>query len=111
MLYRCHSCRATFLRPICSDCGVEGIDDYVPLDPRFYPEFQYVRQGIVSHVLFKRKAQQELMDKRAEILRKYEQLRDPYFVNFVNLERFEEHLPEDTSGHEPLRLFLSLIHI
>lgn len=83
MLYNCFKCRRISFYHVCPSCG--PLDANVPLDPAYYPEFQYQTQGFVSDLLFKRKAIEDLGLKRAEVLRKYHQFESPYFVNYVHM--------------------------
>lgn len=56
----------------------------VPLDPSFYPEFQYQAKGFLKDLLGKKKEQIELNEKLSNVLRKYSELKTPYFANFLH---------------------------
>ncbi|MDH0683423.1 restriction endonuclease [Achromobacter animicus] len=56
----------------------------VPLDPSFYPEFQYQTRGFLKDLIGKKKEQAHLNDLLRNVLRKYSELRKPYFANFVH---------------------------
>jgi hypothetical protein len=60
-------------------------DVNVPLDPSYYPEFQYRSQGAVMDLLVKRKTEKALDATLDAVLRKYEQFKSPYFVNYMHL--------------------------
>jgi len=54
----------------------------VPLDPSFYPEFQYQAKGFLKDLLGKKREQVQLNDKLRSVLKKYSELKKPYFANF-----------------------------
>jgi hypothetical protein len=65
---------------------------FTPLDPSFYPDFQYQSKGLIKDFLGKKKEQAQLNDLLNNVLRKYAQLKQPYFTNFIHTTR------ETTSG-------------
>src|SRR4051812_21729403 len=85
MLYSCLSCGQISFDAVCSACGVAGRDLNVPLDPAYYPEFQYESQGVVRDLLMKKRTEKELRAKLDAVLAKYEQFEDPYFINYMQL--------------------------
>ena len=87
MLYRCYNCKNYSFENTCPSCLDASIDDYVPLDPKYYPEFQYKTQGVVKDLLFKKQEQQQLNQKLESVLNKYEQFKYPYFINYVHISR------------------------
>jgi len=58
-----------------------------PLDPSFYPDFQYQSKGFIKDLLGKKKEQAQLNDLLNNVLRKYAQLKQPYFTNFIHTAR------------------------
>ncbi|HTK01354.1 MAG TPA: hypothetical protein VL522_17110, partial [Bordetella sp.] len=56
----------------------------IPLDPSFYPEFHYQSKGFIKDFLGKKKEQAQLNDLLNSVLRKYAELKTPYFTNFVH---------------------------
>lgn len=83
MLFNCFRCRKVTFSHVCPRCG--SPDTNVPLDPAFYPEFQYQSQGFVKDLFLKGQALQNLAQQRVEVLRKYQQFERPYFVNYVHM--------------------------
>lgn len=69
MHYSCFGCGRVSFELTCSRCGLK--DENVPLDPSYYPEFQYQSRGLVVDLLFKGKVQQELSADRSAVLRKW----------------------------------------
>ncbi len=65
----------------------------VPLDPSFNPEFQYQTKGFLKDLLGKKKEQAQLSDLLRSVLRKYSELKKPYFANFFH-----------TINHQPIEL-------
>lgn len=58
-----------------------------PLDPSFYPDFQYRSKGLIKDFLGKKKEQAQLNDLLSNVLRKYSELKQPYFTNFIHTTR------------------------
>uniref|UniRef100_UPI0039F1414B restriction endonuclease n=1 Tax=Bordetella sputigena TaxID=1416810 RepID=UPI0039F1414B len=56
----------------------------IPLDPSFYPEFQYQSKGFIKDFLGKKKEQAQLNELLNSVLRKYAELKTPYFTNFIH---------------------------
>lgn len=48
MLYHCYNCDRYAFEASCPRCPDTTAGDYVPLDPKYYPEFQYKTQGLVK---------------------------------------------------------------
>ncbi|MGU3779539.1 restriction endonuclease [Burkholderia metallica] len=71
----------------------------VPLDPSFYPEFQYQTKGFFKDLLGKKKEQAQLNEMLHSVLQKYSQLKKPYFVNFFHTIGHEE--PESSEARFP----------
>lgn len=83
MLYNCFKCRRVTFASVCPRCG--SPDTNVPLNPAFYPEFQYQTQGFFKDLLFKGQTVQDLARQRQEVLKKYQRFEKPYFVNYVHM--------------------------
>ena len=58
-----------------------------PLDPSFYPDFQYQSKGFLKDIWGKKKEQSQLNDLLNSVLRKYAELKQPYFTNFIHTTR------------------------
>lgn len=89
MLFKCYRCnpnRISF-HSTCSNCGPQAQDDNVSLDPAYYPEFQYRPKGFFDKLFFKNKKQRELNEKLDIVLKKYRQLKNPYFTNYLSIAR------------------------
>lgn len=85
MLYKCHRCNSYSFHSNCVSCGSDNPEDYVPLDPEYYPEFQYQSRGFVKDLFVKKKTEKELGDQLQRVLEKWRQFEDPYFVNYLHL--------------------------
>lgn len=55
-----------------------------PLDPSYYPDFQYQSKGIIKDLFGKKKEQSQLNALLENVLLKYATLKDPYFTNFTH---------------------------
>ncbi|MDR3712038.1 MAG: restriction endonuclease [Puia sp.] len=73
----------------------------IPLDPSFYPEFQYQSKGFLKDLLGKKKEKSQLNDKLRNVLKKYSEFKTPYFENFFYTVRGEEILANDTAAPGP----------
>jgi len=60
---------------------------FTPLDPSFYPDFQYRSKGLIQDFFGKKKEQAQLNDLLNNVLRKYAELKQPYFTNFIHTTR------------------------
>lgn len=95
MIYLCSSCHKTTFETSCPWCsGAQSLDSaaphvqhMTPLDPSFYPDFQYQSKGFIKDLLGKKKEQAQLNDLLNNVLRKYAQLKQPYFTNFIHTAR------------------------
>jgi restriction system protein len=85
VLFNCEKCDHIGFEAVCPKCGVDERDGNVPLDPAYYPEFQYRSQGVVRDLLVKKKTEKALDAKLEAVLAKYEQFKNPYFVNYMHL--------------------------
>lgn len=85
MLYHCYNCHKYAFETSCPSCTDSLAEDYVPLDPKYYPEFQYKTQGAVKDFLFKKQEQQQLNQKLDSVLTKYNRFKHPYFVNYLHI--------------------------
>lgn len=85
MIYHCYNCNQYAFEATCPRCTNNQDEAYVPLDPKYYPEFKYQSQGLVKDVLFKRQTQQQLNEKLSNVLEKYERFKYPYFVNYLHI--------------------------
>jgi restriction system protein len=100
MIYQCNGCKKTTFETSCPWCNSTQVPPSVelharpltPLDPSFYPDFQYQSKGLIKDFLGKKKEQAQLNDLLNNVLRKYAQLKQPYFTNFIHTIR------ETTSG-------------
>ncbi|MEN5346575.1 restriction endonuclease [Achromobacter mucicolens] len=92
VIYQCSSCNKTSFETVCPWCATAAAQDsnqappilQVPLDPSFYPEFQYQTKGFLKDLIGKKKEQAHLNDLLRNVLRKYAELKKPYFANFVH---------------------------
>lgn len=95
MIYLCGGCHKTTFETSCPWCsGAQSLDSaaphlqhMTPLDPSFYPDFQYQSKGFIKDLLGKKKEQAQLNDLLNNVLRKYAQLKQPYFTNFIHTAR------------------------
>ncbi len=96
MIYQCTSCRRKSFEtkcPWCTNAPIQASGQaapaalQVPLDPSFYPEFQYQTKGFLKDLLGKKKEQAQLNDLLRTVLRKYSELKKPYFANFFHTVR------------------------
>lgn len=95
MIYQCNHCHRSTFETYCSPCGsAEGASlpqqapqGLTPLDPSFYPDFQYQSKGFLKDIWGKKKEQAQLNDLLNSVLRKYSELRQPYFTNFIHTTR------------------------
>lgn len=96
MIYQCISCGRKSFETTCPWCAsapaqVSGQPApaalQVPLDPSFYPEFQYQTKGFLKDLLGKKKEQAQLNDLLRAVLKKYSELKKPYFANFFHTVR------------------------
>lgn len=55
-----------------------------PLDPSFYPDFQYQSKGFLKDNWGKKKEQAQQNDLLNSVLRKYAELKQPYFTNVIH---------------------------
>ncbi len=85
MLWLCFKCDSFSFLPFCNNCRDESKDDHVPIDPKYYPEFQYKSQGFIVDFFKKNKVQNELNDKLNEVLIKYDEFESPYFINYIHI--------------------------
>lgn len=100
MIYQCNGCNRTTFETACPWCNSSQLSPsselraqhLTPLDPSFYPDFQYQSKGLIKDFLGKKKEQAQLNDLLNNVLRKYAQLKQPYFTNFIHTTR------EATSG-------------
>ncbi len=93
MIYQCSDCHKNSFETTCPWCPPTSVEDsdqklaaaqQVPLDPSFYPEFQYQTKGFFKDLLGKKKEQAQLNDLLRSVLQKYSELKKPYFANFFH---------------------------
>ncbi|NWD69444.1 restriction endonuclease [Pseudomonas gingeri] len=87
MIYQCNGCNKTTFETMCPWCTVSTTAPsagLTPLDPSFYPDFQYQSKGLLKDLLGKKKEQAQLNDLLNNVLRKYAELKKPYFTNFIH---------------------------
>jgi len=95
MIYQCNGCNRTTFETACPWCANSqaspsselGSSHLTPLDPSFYPDFQYRSKGLLKDFLGKKKEQAQLNDLLNNVLRKYSELKQPYFTNFIHTTR------------------------
>ena len=95
MIYRCNGCSKTTFETSCPGCLNSEVSPsseldawhLTPLDPSFYPDFQYRSKGLIKDFLGKKKEQAQLNDLLSNVLRKYSELKQPYFTNFIHTTR------------------------
>ncbi|HHA5612914.1 TPA: restriction endonuclease, partial [Escherichia coli] len=95
MIYQCDTCSRTTFEVNCPWCsGVSpvktsawgsasstsqaiDIQRMTPLNPSFYPEFQYRSKGVLKDLFGKKKEQAQLNQLLENVLEKYSSLKDP----------------------------------
>lgn len=95
MIYQCNGCNRTTFETACPWCSNSELSPsaelssrhLTPLDPSFYPDFQYRSKGLIKDFLGKKKEQAQLNDLLNNVLRKYAELKQPYFTNFIHTTR------------------------
>lgn len=95
MIYQCNGCNRTTFETACPWCTSSELSPsselssrhLTPLDPSFYPDFQYRSKGLIKDFLGKKKEQAQLNDLLNNVLRKYAELKQPYFTNFIHTTR------------------------
>lgn len=99
MIYRCSACNRTSFETKCPFCATVSVLEngqqiseaqQVPLDPSFYPEFQYQTKGFLKDIFGKKREQVHLNEKLRSVLKKYSELKKPYFANFFHTIKNEE---------------------
>ena len=99
LIYQCSTCNKTSFETKCPWCSPASVMEngqqisttqQVPLDPSFYPEFQYQAKGFLKDLLGKKREQVQLNDKLHSVLKKYSELNKPYFANFFHTVNDEE---------------------
>ncbi|ENC3362127.1 restriction endonuclease, partial [Escherichia coli] len=86
-----------------------------PLNPSFYPEFQYRSKGVLKDLFGKKKEQAQLNQLLENVLEKYSSLKDPYFTNFIYTSRFshnnksEADYSTDNGTYSELQLFREVL--
>jgi restriction system protein len=88
MIYICNSCNHTFFTLVCERCGLTEIKEHIPLDPKFYPEFQYQSKGFIKDLIVKKKEVAQIQETLEDVLAKYARLKNPYFINFVHITNY-----------------------
>ena len=112
VICQCTSCNKTSFETKCPWCASAiaqeagkqtSVAQQVPLDPSFYPEFQYQTKGFLKDLLGRKREQAQLNDLLREVLQKYSELRKPYFANFFHAIKHEGVEPNDatTPGARP----------
>ena len=92
MIYQCNGCNRTTFETACPWCMGSQVSPsseltlrhLTPLDPSFYPDFQYRSKGLIKDFLGKKKEQAQLNDLLNNVLRKYAELKQPYLTNFIH---------------------------
>jgi len=131
MIYQCYSCSKTTFEIICPWCsgGVPTAtnswgtkapppitsEQMIPLNPSFYPEFQYQSKGIIKDLFGKKKEQSQLNSLLQNVLDKYATFKDTYFTNFIYTTKFshdkrsENNPTEDKSTYSDFVLFREVL--
>ena len=95
MIYQCNHCHRSTFEIHCPQCGASEPasqaqlvqQGMTPLDPSFYPDFQYQSKGFLKDIWGKKKEQAQLNELLNSVLRKYAELKQPYFTNFIHTTR------------------------
>ncbi len=82
MIYKCYGCD-NYNFNSCDWCGAN--DKNIPLDPVYYPEFEYKSGGFVSDLFFKKAELKKIDIKLDSVLSKYHEFKNPYFINYCFL--------------------------
>jgi hypothetical protein len=107
VIYQCSACSRTSFEitcPWCASLPVEPVitssatRQQVPLDPSFFPEFQYQTKGFLKDLFGRKREQAQLSELLSVVLQKYTQLKKPYFANFFHTTREEAGEPEVTTA-------------
>lgn len=109
MIYQCNGCNRTTFETACPWCSSSQASpstelqaqQLTPLDPSFYPDFQYQSKGLIKDLLGKKKEQAQLNDLLNNVLRKYAELKQPYFTNFIHTTRETTFLANDVGVPGP----------
>lgn len=131
MIYQCNSCNKTSFEVNCPWCSsvipatvspwdtrttpASDIQQMTPLNPSFYPEFQYQSKGMLKDLFGKKKEQSQLNQLLENVLEKYSRFKDPYFTNFIYTSRFshdknsERNYSEDNGVYSELSLFREVL--
>lgn len=72
-----------------------------PLDPSFYLNFHYRSKGLIQDFLGKKKEQAQLNELLNYVLRKYAELKQPYFTNYIHTTRESAGSSEDAGVPGP----------
>lgn len=88
MIYLCHHCSHTGFAVQCTNCLSNDSNNHIPLNPKFYPEFQYQSKGLITDALFKKKDESKLKAALERILMKYNKMKHPYFINFFYINNY-----------------------
>ncbi|MCT2386378.1 restriction endonuclease [Erwinia pyrifoliae] len=131
MIYLCYSCNKTSFEINCPWCsgGVTTAtnawgtktpapitsEQMIPINPSFYPEFQYQSKGILKDLFGKKKEQSQLNQLLQDVLDKYAAFKDPYFTNFIYTTKFshdkqsENDSSKDKSTYSDFVLFREVL--
>ncbi|KAA5971582.1 restriction endonuclease [Pantoea sp. M_9] len=133
MIYQCDACNRTTFEIACPWCCVVSpvkrsawgsgssttqevdIQHMTPLNPSFYPEFQYRSKGVLKDLFGKKKEQTQLNQLLENVLEKYSSLKDPYFTNFIYTSRFSNNnkpksgLSSENGTYSELQLFCEVL--
>lgn len=109
MIFKCFKCGHLGFYEYCPNCGPDEQDENIPLDPEFYPEFQYKSKGLVKDLFVKKKTEKELQEKLDSVLQKYKQFEEPYFINYMHLVGQGEADSVDSDSYSNLWLFHNVL--
>ncbi|WP_315942441.1 restriction endonuclease [Erwinia pyrifoliae] len=90
-------------------------EQMIPINPSFYPEFQYQSKGILKDLFGKKKEQSQLNQLLQDVLDKYAAFKDPYFTNFIYTTKFshdkqsENDSSKDKSTYSDFVLFREVL--
>lgn len=96
MLFKCFDCDTLGFERRCRRCGDSSGERpaprqrrpyRIPIDPALLPDFQYQATGFLEKVVppIRRNSREEWQQTVDSILETYEELREPYFLNFLLL--------------------------
>ena len=83
MIRQCYKCNKYNFVKTCPICNEE--ESNIPLNPIYYPEFEYRSKGFLSDLFTKKPETKKLNNKLDSVLAKYLRFENPYFINYYYL--------------------------